>query len=283
MAANTAPPTQPKRLLNHVVDDMARESSEELYAELPLSPTSFNAGFRQVTYRAFANAINGMAWWLHRTLGPGKNFETLLYLGPNDLRHNILLLGAVKSGYKMLFTSPHYSILAQVHLIKLVDCKTMLAPAGRPPVIDGILESYEMQVYQIPELEELFDQDHPHYPFEKTFEQARGEPLVVLHTSGTTGLPKPVIWTNEWAASFVRERRLAPPLGFESSDNLLLGNRVLSLMDPFHAAHFLASILFAIFCRTTVIYPLSAVPSSAELAVECLKHTKADAVMLLPP
>jgi len=101
MAANATPPTPPKRLLNHVVDDMARENPDALYAELPLSPTSFGAGFRKVTYRAFANAINGMAWWLHRTLGPGESFETLLYLGPNDLRHNILLLGAVKAGYKV--------------------------------------------------------------------------------------------------------------------------------------------------------------------------------------
>lgn len=108
MAAIAPPPTPPTRLLNHVVDDIATENPDALYAELPLSPTSFGAGFRKVTYRAFANAINGMAWWLHRTLGPGKHFETLLYLGPNDLRHNILLLGAVKSRYKvstaMLFT-----------------------------------------------------------------------------------------------------------------------------------------------------------------------------------
>lgn len=137
---------------------------------------------------------------------------------------------------QMLFTSPRYSTLAQVNLIKLVECKILLAPAARPPVTDGILESYEMQVYQIPELEELFDQDHPHYPFEKTFDQARGEPLVVLHTSGTTGLPKPIIWTHDWAASFAREHQLAPPLGFESSDSLLSGNRVLSLMPPFHVS-----------------------------------------------
>ena len=94
--------TRPKeQLLNHVVDDIARENPELLYAELPVSPTSFDAGFRHVTYRDFANAINGMAWWLTCTLGPGGNFETLAYLGPNDLRHNILVLGAVKAGYKV--------------------------------------------------------------------------------------------------------------------------------------------------------------------------------------
>lgn len=95
------PSQQPNRLLNHIVDDTARESPEMPFAELPLSPTSFEPGFRKISYRNFGNAINGMAWWLHQTFGPGKNFETLAYLGPNDLRHNILLLGAVKAGFKV--------------------------------------------------------------------------------------------------------------------------------------------------------------------------------------
>lgn len=90
-----------KELLNHIIDGYARDEPERLYAEIPLSPITYAAGLRKVTYAAFANAINGMAWWLHRTLGPGKDFETLCYIGPNDLRHNILLLAAVKVGYKV--------------------------------------------------------------------------------------------------------------------------------------------------------------------------------------
>lgn len=94
-------PRSSRRLLNHIVDDTARKNPDMPYAELPLSPTSFDDGFRKVSYRDFSNAINGTAWWLHRSLGPGKNFETLTYLGPNDLRHSILFLGAVKAGYKV--------------------------------------------------------------------------------------------------------------------------------------------------------------------------------------
>jgi acyl-coenzyme A synthetase/AMP-(fatty) acid ligase len=94
-------PCQSKKLLNHAVDDLARERPGALYAELPVSPVSFDKGFRRVTYRDFSNAINGMAWWLARSLGVGKDFETLVYVGPNDMRHNILLLGAVKAGYKV--------------------------------------------------------------------------------------------------------------------------------------------------------------------------------------
>ena len=88
-------------LLNHVIDQRARDTPQALYAEIPRSATSFEKGFRQVTYSAFANAINGVAWWLSQSLGPGNEFKTLVYLGPNDLRHNILLFGAVKAGYKV--------------------------------------------------------------------------------------------------------------------------------------------------------------------------------------
>lgn len=138
---------------------------------------------------------------------------------------------------QMLFTSPRYSALAQVKLMKELDCKTMLVPTVRPPVTNMILEAYEMRVYQIPELRDLLDQDHPSYPYEKTFDEARSEPLVALHTSGTTGLPKPIIWTHDWAASFAEERYLPPPPGFDSMDSLMLGVRLLSLMPPFHVSY----------------------------------------------
>lgn len=136
----------------------------------------------------------------------------------------------------MLFTSPRYSTLAQVNLLKLLNSNTMLVPAVRPPVTDTILQAYEMRVCQIPELKDLLDQEHPHYPYDKSFEEARNEPLVALHTSGTTGLPKPIIWTHDWAASFAAERYLAPPSEFDSMDGLLLGVRLFSLMPPFHVS-----------------------------------------------
>ncbi len=44
MAANATPPTPPKRLLNHVVDDMARENPDALYAELLVAPPHTRTG-----------------------------------------------------------------------------------------------------------------------------------------------------------------------------------------------------------------------------------------------
>ena len=94
-------PIREKRLLNHIVDQLAAQNPEAVYAEYPISPTGYEQGFLSVTYAKLANAINGLAWWLHDTVGPGKDFETLAYIGPLDVRYNALILGAVKAGYKV--------------------------------------------------------------------------------------------------------------------------------------------------------------------------------------
>lgn len=94
------PAYQKKQLLNHMVDGMARTRPYALYGEFPKSATSFDAGFYKITYAALANAVNGVAWLLNQELGPGKNHETVAYIGPRDFRHNVMVLGAVKAGYK---------------------------------------------------------------------------------------------------------------------------------------------------------------------------------------
>jgi acyl-coenzyme A synthetase/AMP-(fatty) acid ligase len=51
-----------------------------------------------------------------------------------------------------------------------------------------------MQTLQVGPLKQWFSVEQvPHFPYEKTFEEAEWEPFCVLHTSGSTGLPKPVI------------------------------------------------------------------------------------------
>lgn len=86
-------------LVPNIVDQWAQDEPERLYAEYPVSTLSYEEGYRKITYADFANAVNGVAWWLHNTLGPGRDFQTLAYIGPNDLRYPALILGAAKAGY----------------------------------------------------------------------------------------------------------------------------------------------------------------------------------------
>lgn len=87
-----------------------------------------------------------------------------------------------------------------------------------PPTVKGLAAHIKLQKIIVPSVEELLTTEYEHFPFSKTFEQARDEPLVSLHTSGTTGLPKPVIYTHDWAASYTRAMQMEPPAGFESME-----------------------------------------------------------------
>ena len=86
-------------LVPNIVDQRANDEPDMLYAEYPVSPMSYEGGYRRITYRELANAVNGISWWLHNVLGPGQDFEALAYIGPNDLRYPTLILGAAKAGY----------------------------------------------------------------------------------------------------------------------------------------------------------------------------------------
>jgi acyl-coenzyme A synthetase/AMP-(fatty) acid ligase len=92
---------QRKQLLNHIVDGLAQVRPESIWAKIPRDPLSYDAGYRKITYRMMANAINGMAWWIKSELGESKRFETLAYFGPWDPRYIIVLLASVKAGYKV--------------------------------------------------------------------------------------------------------------------------------------------------------------------------------------
>lgn len=95
-------------LVPHLVDKRAASTPDAVYSEYPASAVTYNEGYRNITYREFANTVNGAANWLVDTLGPGKEFETLAYIGPNDIRYPALILGAVKAGYKVSLSHVPY-------------------------------------------------------------------------------------------------------------------------------------------------------------------------------
>ena len=57
-----------------------------------------------------------------------------------------------------------------------------------PPIAETILAQRSMNHILVPDLEQWLHGEHvKSYPYERTFEEARQEPFVVVHTSGSTG------------------------------------------------------------------------------------------------
>ena len=139
-----------------------------------------------------------------------------------------------------------------------------------------------MEVYKVPAWERLASPKILHYPYPKTFAEARDDPFVALHTSGSTGLPKPLVISHAFVAAYIELTQLAPPPGSQSQDKLYQGNRLLFMLPPFHAANHCVTLCNAIFHHTVIVYPLSGAIPTARILADALRHTTADAA-LVPP
>lgn len=91
-------PDYGRRLLPAVIDDAAVNNPDHVVYTIPLTD-----GFREISHKTFANAINRAAWWLENSLGRSVSFEAIGYMGVNDLRYQILFSSAIKSGYTVCF------------------------------------------------------------------------------------------------------------------------------------------------------------------------------------
>ncbi|RAH66761.1 acetyl-CoA synthetase-like protein [Aspergillus aculeatinus CBS 121060] len=264
MTLNTSTDFDPRsQLVPHIVDHFAATKPEAVYAEYPRNLASYEEGYQPITYKVLANAINGLAHWLVSHLGPGKG-EVLTYVGPNDLRYPALILGAVKAGYCIFLTSPRNSPVAHQSLLQKLSRTTLIAPVPRPPAAAAILEAVSLQVLNIPSMEELVSIEYPPFEFSKTYPEAALEPLVIIHTSGSTGIPKPITWTHETAVKHMRMQALDPPPGFETQTQWAFGKKMYMMLPPFHAGGVGHLLFVTLPVGITLVMPISrSLPTAA--------------------
>ncbi|KAK4114682.1 acetyl-CoA synthetase-like protein [Canariomyces notabilis] len=270
-------------LLPNMVDRLAREMPDAVYGEWPVLPTSYDAGFHAVTYAQLANAANGLAWWILDQFGqPSKTGEVLAYMGPNDVRFTALILAAIKTGYVIFLTSPRNSAAAHQALFDRLSCGVLVTPDPLPAPAEPVLEQIRPRHLRIPSIDKLLNDKYPEYHYAKSFEEARWDRIWILHTSGSTGIPKPVTWTHESLARHWNGTALAAPDEIRSLESSYIGKRVLNTLPHFHGGGFGQYVLYAIPFGNVVISPATTTIATAQGVVEALKRCPADIAVLAP-
>lgn len=258
------------RLLPSVLDDLAVTEPNRILYSVPLTKDPKD-GFRDISAKIFARAVDRCAWYLEGILGRGQGHPTLTYMGPQDVVYGIVVLASVKTGYKLLLNSPRNTLDAHLSLFEKTQCETFLLPPNFPlPIIKQILEAREMRVVDIPGLQHwIRDEPVDVYPYPKTFAEARLDPFVVLHTSGSTGMPKPIVQRHANIAA-VDSFACLPSLGLESAfPAICAGSRVYIAYPLFHSAG-LYLLLSSIYIGSTIV--LGPFPPSPETINEVHVH-----------
>ena len=140
----------------------------------------------------------------------------------------------VKQREQTLLPSARNSVEGHLALLETTSCNILISPVESK--VDHILSKRDMRHFRIEGLREFLGGDFSeHYDYNKTFEEAAQDPFIIVHTSGSTGLPKPIILYHGGVAA-VDNQHLIPPLdGFDAQINIFEGGvRVFTSLPPFH-------------------------------------------------
>lgn len=256
------------------IDNIAREDPTRIWASLPVDDWDLTQGFEDISYARLARAINKVAHAIDAAFGHAPSLQTLAYVGIPDVRYQIVQVAAVKAGYKILLPSPLNSTNIHVSLMEQTDCVAVLSAVGVS--MEEVLRCRPgMKHATIAELDDLLSEEEEDddddsddddddkqqknqvspYPFTKTWEECEQEPYMILHSSGTTADPKPVVYKhmyygNAWNFIFlpdVHGRAHFHRLTYPGA-----GTRFLLVTAPWHAMSASCSLQMSVFGQGTL-------------------------------
>ena len=125
------------------------------------------------------------------------------------------------------------------------------------------------------------DNEVPLYPFTRNFDDARCEPFVVFQTSGSTGMPKPVVMAHG-TFSALDAHQLIPGLGGKSTSiDFLGGTRWFNGFPHYHTGCYLYTFGYGIYNNiTTVLAPSKPLTPSLVNSLQNYGHCSG---LVLPP
>ncbi|KXL48244.1 MAG: hypothetical protein FE78DRAFT_87403 [Acidomyces sp. 'richmondensis'] len=265
------------RLLTKRVDEKAINEPEQIFCSYPRA-NNLN-DLVDVRYRDFARATNHVAHWLDLKLG--KYTKTFAYIGPSDVRYFILVIASSKTGRQILLPSPRNSVAGQLSLLDGTKCTTILHDWSNN--VNSLANERDLHILKVPSLEEILSSDDLSvYPYDKTFDEGKTDPYVILHTSGSTGLPKPISLLQGAAATFDAHHNLPDYRGNRVLLKYLEGKRILCTLPPFHGAGISIGLIGALFFDISTIWAPSNQPLNSSLIQKVLDSAHPHVAFLAP-
>ncbi|MDI1492470.1 MAG: putative secondary metabolism biosynthetic enzyme [Ramalina farinacea] len=137
-------------------------------------------------------------------------------------------------------------------------------------------------------LDELLNaEEAPVVPYQPDFAEAVDDPIVVLHSSGSTGLPKPVVMTHGTFAVMDNDRNFPTVPGRKNHDLTLFDfdgaeSRIYEPFPPFHVGGFFYKIVLPLYTHTIPVFGPPLRPPSGALVADILKQQNVRGCILPP-
>ncbi|KAM5344199.1 hypothetical protein ACJ41O_012736 [Fusarium nematophilum] len=129
--------------------------------------------------------------------------EVVGLLGPSNLDYIISILALSRMGFTVLFLSTRLPTEAYIALLKETDCTRMVVGPKLVPAVTSVQESYPLESFPLPDHLAYSHKSSLSPRFRRQTELLDEESTVafIVHSSGSTGLPKPIYQTHRQCLS----------------------------------------------------------------------------------
>ncbi|KAI0120256.1 acetyl-CoA synthetase-like protein [Hypoxylon sp. NC0597] len=270
----------------HLIKERAANEPDLEWVSIPRGSEPKD-GWEKITYAQFAKAINRVANEILALAGvpPPDKFPTIAYIGTNDSRYIPFAFGALKAGYKALFISPRNSTEGQLRLFQDTDCHFIAHSIEFQDAVDSWKKERPMKSMLVaPEREWYSGNESTHIEYERTVEQGEWDPFVVLHTSGSSGFPKPIVAKQGWLTAIDGFKNVPPKNGVHmwTVEIDRRAKRHIIPMPFFHASGLYFATFLGILCKSPCVLPIGSKPLTGDLISEYIEYSGGESI-LLPP
>ncbi|KAJ5027549.1 hypothetical protein J3E71DRAFT_223889 [Bipolaris maydis] len=207
----------------HTIDELIKRRASEL-GDSPLLyfPREGLTDYEEHSARAIDGYVDAAVDALQRRgLKPADlllaQAPTIAILAPSSLQFIITILGLNRLGYAALLLSPRLASPAICSLLEQAECGIILTTAQFHDSLVQVRNEKSITVLEMLEHHDYYKVDAP--VFHRTYDPERENPkrVVIIHSSGSTGLPKPIYLTHRsciatFALNLDRKALMTQPL-----------------------------------------------------------------------
>ncbi|TFK36289.1 hypothetical protein BDQ12DRAFT_634344 [Crucibulum laeve] len=265
-------------LLPNVIDHRSYNDAGRVCISYPLPGTS---DYVDITYGDFGHAVDQQAWSFDKAIGARKSSsdptKIVGILARSDAAYMISIYALHKCGITPMLISPRNSRAAIVNLLKLTSAVGIISDHyNKDEATASAAEVGSIAVIGIAPL----PTPNPSaarkpFPFKLTWEEECDKPIIILHTSGSTGLPKPVAWSSR----FVWHQGFYPPKFVSKYE----GSTVLATLPLFHGSGVALTRASLLWLGWKVVFPDPTKPVSATALVEFCQSRQAPDIVIGAP
>lgn len=276
--------THGHRLLPQLIDEKAVKLQDQLAGMMAMSE-DISDGFETISYSQLSHAANFTAHWLDGTFSTrDRTTSVICFIGIQDFRYWVMELASMKTGHPLLIPNIRNAIPNTISLLQSCECMKLFY--SRPLVAQARALADAMpglQTILVPELCEMVSQPTSHYQYTKTWEEAKHDSVLIVHTSGSTAAPKPIFYNHIHLNRPDMDSVLPSMPGRKNANLSLLGKNKLTYFGGpfFHLSGIAVSIGSFVAESTTVIGPPMAM-SNGRIAANIIKAVPIHGLMMVP-